>query len=133
MSGISVKTAKKSLANVKWGQGKNKHRRSLGSSNLRVEEMEITHEDIIEKFNEQKGLCYYSGLPLEEEYNYVSKHPFAISVERLDNKKGYVVDNIRLTRRMFNLGRGSYTGDFHELMKTLLFEFTSSYQQRKLS
>jgi hypothetical protein len=122
MEELSVKTAKKLLANVKWGQGRNKHRKSLGSSGLRVEEMQITSGDIIQQFNKQNGLCYYSGLPMNEEYNHISRHPFAISVERLDNKKGYVLDNIKLTRRLFNLGRGSYTGDFHKLMKTLLFE-----------
>ena len=122
MEELSAKTAKKLLANVKWGQGRNKHRKSLGSSNLRVEEMQITTNDLINLFNKQKGVCHYSGLPLKEEYNYVARHPFAISVERLDNKKGYVLDNIRLTRRLFNLGRGSYAGDFHKIMKTLMFE-----------
>ena len=119
---LSNKTAKKLVANVKWGQGRNKHRKSLGSSGLRVEDIEITNEDIIYLYDKQGGMCHYSGLPLKEEYNHIPRHPFAISVERLDNKKGYVLDNIKLTRRLFNLGRGSYAGDFNKVMKTLVFE-----------
>ena len=78
--------------------------------------------NIINKFNEQEGLCFYSKLPLQEKYNYVYKHPFAISVERINNKQGYLMDNVRLTRRLFNLGRGSYDGNFQEVMSELVRE-----------
>ena len=121
MSKLSIKTARKLLANVRAGQSRNKQRKLLGN-NVRVENVEITHEDIIKKFNEQSGLCFYSKLPLQEEYNYVYKHPFAISVERVDNKQGYLMDNVRLTRRLFNLGRGSYDGNFQEVMNDLINE-----------
>tara|TARA_B100000676_G_C17965293_1_gene780018 strand:- start:885 stop:1268 length:384 start_codon:yes stop_codon:yes gene_type:complete len=121
MNPLSIKTARKLLANVKAGQSRNKQRKSLGN-NVRVEDVEITHQDIIDKFDEQGGLCFYSKLPLQEEYNYVYKHPFAISVERIDNKQGYLMDNVRLTRRLFNLGRGSYDGDFQGVMDELVSE-----------
>ena len=117
MNPLSIKTARKLLANVKAGQSRNRQRKSLGN-NVRVEDIEITHEDIVNKFNEQEGLCFYSKLPLQEEYNY----PFAISVERINNKQGYLMDNVRLTRRLFNLGRGSYDGNFQEVMSELVCE-----------
>ena len=76
----------------------------IEGDNNAIFSLEITNEDIIHLYAKQKGRCHYSGLPLKEEFNHIPRHPFAISVERLDNKKGYVLDNIKLTRRLFNLG-----------------------------
>ena len=121
MNELSKKTARKLIANVKAGQARNRQRKSLGN-NVRIEAVEITYEDILKKYNDQGGLCFYSKLPLDEKYNYVYKHPFAISVERVDNKQGYTMQNIKLTRRFFNLGRGSYNGDFQKVMSDLVQE-----------
>ena len=46
----------------------------------------------------------------------MTRHPLAISVDRLDNKKGYVYGNVALTLRVFNLGKASYTGDFKSVV-----------------
>ena len=71
------------------------------------------------KFVQQSGKCYWSKIPLDEKYNYITKHPLAISVDRLDNTIGYCFDNVALTLRVFNLGKGSYKGDFPEVIEHL--------------
>jgi hypothetical protein len=75
-------------------------------------------------YNKQDGKCYWSGLPLNPEYNKIKHHPFAISPERLDNSKPYDTSNVVLCRRMFNLGRMAFPElDFGQAMKQLKEEF----------
>ena len=59
----------------------------------------------MEIYEKQSGNCYWSGLPMDANYNAIKHHPFAISPERLDNSKPYCKENVVLCRRMFNLGR----------------------------
>ena len=67
----------------------------------------------------QKGRCYYSGVPLKEEYLFTGDQNIeAISVERIDNNKGYIVSNIRLTLRGINKMRSvSEETQFIDLLK----------------
>ena len=114
------KTAKKLLANVHYSQGRNR------VNNRSVKEIELNEEDLIKKFESQNGKCYWSGLKLNGEFNNIKHHPFAISVERLDNKKGYTYENTVLTRRIFNLGRMAFPeNDFRDVVKILKEEFNN--------
>jgi len=122
---MDIKTAKKILSNIKFGQTRNASRIKKGQG-LREQKIELTPDDILKKFQEQDGKCYWSNLPLEEKYNYIKRHPRAISVDRLDNQVGYIYENISLTLRIFNLGRGSYYGNFREVMDYIFIQFSSS-------
>ena len=115
---MELKTAKKILTNIKFGQRRNAARIEQGQG-LTVQEIEISAQDIVDLCKKQKGKCHWSGLAFDEKYNYISKHPLAISLDRLNNKIGYVHGNVALTLRVFNLGRGSYFGDFEPIMKEL--------------
>jgi len=115
---LSLKDAKKIYQNVKFSTSRNEWLRGNGENRV-VTEITLTAEDLIRKYEEQNGLCYWSDLLLEPRYNYIKRHPLAISVERLDNSKGYTYENIKLVIRMFNLGRCSYQGDFHEVVNSL--------------
>ncbi len=115
---MKIKTAKKLMSNIKFGQTRNAARKDLGQG-LRVQEIEVTADDIVNKFHEQGGLCYWSGIKMNEDFNYIKRHPLAISVDRLDNKLGYVYDNLALTLRVFNLGKGSFIGDFSLVIKQI--------------
>ena len=89
-----------------------------------VRQIHITADDIIAKFNDQGGKCYWSGLPLQIEYNSIKFHPFAISPERINNDEDYTYDNFVLTRRMFNLGRMAFPhNDFKHAIDMLRKEF----------
>lgn len=99
---MDVKTAKKLMGCVSYSQSRNRVNRRP------VKDIEITENDLMRKYREQNGRCYWSGLFLDPNFNRVKHHPFAISVERLDNSKGYTYDNTVLTRRIFNLGRMAF-------------------------
>jgi hypothetical protein len=115
---MNLKTAKKILANINYSQGRNR------VSNRPVKEISLTPDVLVSKFNEQDGKCFWSKLPLSEEFNYIKHHPFAISADRLDNNKGYTYENTVLTRRLFNLGRMAFPEkDFKEVITMLKQEF----------
>jgi hypothetical protein len=116
---MNRKTAKKLLANVNYSQGRNRVNKRP------VKEILLTEETLIQKYEEQDGKCYWSGLELDENFNYIKHHPFAISVERLDNSKGYTYENTVLTRRLFNLGRMAFPeSEFKNVIETLSKEFS---------
>ena len=69
---------------------------------------EITVEDLVDIFYKQKGLCYWLKIklePLEVFENCLQ----AMSVDRIDNTKGYTKDNIVICTRFANLGRNDKT------------------------
>lgn len=115
---LSLQDARKIFQNMKFSTSRNNWLRTNGENRV-VTEITMTPEDLIRKYQEQSGLCYWSEIPLDASFNYIKRHPLAISVERLDNKQGYTYENIRLVIRMFNLGRCSYGGDFHQVIELL--------------
>ena len=118
---MDIKLAKAMLGGIAYSQGRNK------VSGRPVKEVTITEQDLVDMFTEQQGLCYWSGLPLDATFNKIKHHPFAISPERLDNSLPYSKENVRLCRRIFNLGRMAFPEkDFEEAMKTLKEEFKNA-------
>ncbi len=120
---MKLETAKKLISNIRFGQTRNAARKNKGQG-LTVKDIDLTPDDLIRKFQDQDGKCYWSGIALDESYNYITRHPLAISVDRLENKKGYTFDNVALTLRVFNLGKASYTGDFSEVVEIIKESWT---------
>ena len=61
--------------------------------------------DYLQKvFEEQNGKCYWTGLPLNIE---LKTGRLAMSVDRIDQEKDYVIGNLCFTFVFFNIGRGS--------------------------
>jgi hypothetical protein len=82
----------------------------------------ITFEDLKNQFEIQKGLCFWFNKPMDHIYNKTPYHPLAISVDRLDNDKGYDKDNIVLCYRFANIGRGRFPSDEFAKLITFLAE-----------
>jgi hypothetical protein len=115
---MDTKLAKKILGGIAYSQGRNK------VSGRPVKVVTLTEQDLIDMYDKQGGKCYWSGLPLNAEYNNIKHHPFAISPERLDNNLPYDTSNVVLCRRMFNLGRMAFPEkDFEQAMNLLKEEF----------
>ena len=68
----------------------------------------VTIEDLRYIFEKQGRKCYWLGIPLDPNNNYIANHPLAISVDRLDNSRGYHRNNIVICSRFANLGRGPF-------------------------
>jgi len=66
---------------------------------------DIDFEFLVELYNKQKGLCAYSGLPLQFKAN----NDWTISLERIDTFKGYIKTNICLICWEFNTPDKSIT------------------------
>jgi len=77
----------------------------------------ITAGDIRKLYDEQEGICALSGqpilLPQSSKYQSVTA-----SIDRIDNSKGYISDNIQLVHKRINILRGALSvEDFVELCK----------------
>ena len=77
----------------------------------------LTPEELNEMHEEQDGLCALSGLSIG--WSKVGWEHSA-SIDRLDNDKGYFLDNIQLVHKKINMMRGSLTvDDFLELCQAV--------------
>tara|TARA_Y100000592_G_scaffold85879_1_gene138503 strand:+ start:5636 stop:6055 length:420 start_codon:yes stop_codon:yes gene_type:complete len=94
-----------------------------GNQSTRRHEISITIEDLKEAWKKQNGKCYWLKIDMSLEDLFVTRSPFAPSVDRLDSSAGYHKDNIVLCSRFANLGRGAYDGDdFRPRLEKLLKE-----------
>ena len=94
-----------------------------GNQSTRRHEISITIEDLKEAWKKQNGKCYWLKIDMSLEDLFVTRSPFAPSVDRLDSSVGYHKDNIVLCSRFANLGRGAYDGDdFRPRLEKLLKE-----------
>ena len=92
-----------------------------GNQSTKRHKITITIEDLKELWSIQKGKCYWMGIDMSLEDLFLPHSPFAVSVDRVDSKKGYHKSNIVLTTRFANRGRGKYdNADFVERLDSLL-------------
>lgn len=83
------------------GATKNSHRRGHG-------EPEVTADWIVNELRRQP-FCPYTGIRLiapDEDKNGGRRSPWAPSLDRVDNSKGYTIENTRLTSWFWNCFRG---------------------------
>lgn len=75
----------------------------LHDCKYRKYEIDIDVEYINYLFKKQNGKCYWFGVDLIP--SPIKKHPQQPSLDRLDNKKGYIKGNVVLTCYSANIGR----------------------------
>ena len=93
---LSVKT----YDNVNWLTRVMNNMRSSDKKN------DITVKDVIEQYEKQEGLSYFLKLPMDLTMKDKLR---AISIDRIDNSKGYIKGNFTLVTRFENMGRNSNT------------------------
>jgi hypothetical protein len=79
----------------------------------RGKEITITLESLKEIWDSQKGICPLTGWALElptQSKNYKLRLKTA-SLDRIDNSKGYAVDNVRFVSVMFNFARNKFSDE----------------------
>lgn len=84
-----------------WKNAVNRHNsKKLGSK------CELTYEDIVYMFDNQQGMCHYTGLLMELTGD---KSPYKISIDRIDSSLNYTRDNCVLCCQCINYAKNSYT------------------------
>ena len=73
----------------------------------RTEPLDVTIDEmfLVKQFSRQNGKCYWTEFPIDPHGVYEKNNPLAPSLERLDESKGYVPDNVVICLRLFSLGR----------------------------
>jgi len=85
--------------------------RIKSNSNSRKKALGISKSLLKKIFKMQDERCYWLGVKLNPEANLEANHPLALSIDRIDNDKGYNINNIVISSRLANLGRGCYSAD----------------------
>lgn len=75
-------------------------------------EFTITEQDVNQLWEQQEGLCYYSGLPMERT-NRGAGCPAtqAVSIDRIDSSLGYIAGNIVLCCSSVNIMKNNLSID----------------------
>lgn len=73
----------------------------------RPTENPVTHTQLMEMFLQQEGKCAVSGLTMTWMRGKI--HLTSISIDRIDSKRGYSADNVRLICHAINRLRGDHT------------------------
>lgn len=75
-------------------------------------------QDIYDKFVEQEGKCYYTGITMT--LPDVTRSIFDISLDRIDNSKGHTKSNTCLVSQGCNFARNAYSvQEFQEFIKAI--------------
>jgi len=103
------------LKNVKGNASLRPRRRTIsvndgddyGTAKIPYEETEvtITAQDLRNQFQSQEGKCYWLGYTINPNDIFEPRNNAAMSVDRIDNDKGYIPDNFVIVTRFANLGR----------------------------
>jgi len=79
-------------------------------------EFDISESDLLDLWENQKGRCAYTGLPLIATAN----QPNTMSLDRVDSSIGYVVGNIQLVCSAINKMKQEYSEDLFILLCQLV-------------
>ncbi len=88
--------------------------------NRTIKEFKISIDFVVELWHKQGGKCAITGMDMIHRPNELC----GASVDRIDNSRGYLPDNVHLVCRWVNLARGKFTldefrkvlGDFSQLL-----------------
>lgn len=94
------------------------------SAKKRKIEFNITGEEIVKKFNDQGGVCAFTGLDLifpDSQLKFY-KCNYTASLDRINNNLGYSFENIQFTHKLINKSRKSLTVQEYKDFCRLVFE-----------
>ncbi len=95
----------------------------------RTEPLDVTIDELYlaKQFSKQRGKCYWTDFPINPQGVFESHNPLAPSLERLDDTKGYIPENVVIALRLFNLGRQRCPKEkFKELVNELKQYFSGN-------
>jgi len=88
-------------------------------------EVTITIQDLMDIFEKQKGLCALSKIKMTWHQGKIL--PTSISIDRIDNSKGYIENNVRLVCVVINAFKSTQTdAELYEFAKSLVENMSKS-------
>tara|TARA_B100000214_G_C23494604_1_gene413246 strand:+ start:66 stop:500 length:435 start_codon:yes stop_codon:yes gene_type:complete len=97
----------KYLVSSSRGNGAAGINKGNGSARPEPLEFDITWQWIEQQFEKQDRRCFYTRYPINPYSCFDTGNRLAISVDRVNSKKGYTMDNVVLTCSYVNIGLGS--------------------------
>jgi len=112
-SDIETKVFKSLMSRIKVSSRETIIRSTTSYSRGRKHALEVSIDwkDLRDQYYKQNGKCYWFNIDLNLSDNLISWHPLAISCDRIDNTIGYTKENIVISSRFANLGRGAASKD----------------------
>jgi len=111
-------TGYEDISGSKWGSIKS-------GAIIRGLEFLITKEQVWEKYLEQNKKCYFTN----QDISFKGK---TASIDRLDNSKGYSIDNISIVHKDINIMRNKYSIDYFIEMCNLVSNNMGLINQAKV-
>ena len=71
----------------------------------------VSLDYLVTMFDNQEGLCIVSGIKMTWSAGDSGRKPTTISLDRIDNSKGYIPGNVRLVCWMVNAFKGTWTDE----------------------
>lgn len=84
--------------------------------------VEVTLQDLLDKWKEQKGICVYSGVPLrlvEKDSGWINS---TASLDRIDSDIGYIKGNIQWVHKRINIMKSDMSHGEFQLWCKLVYE-----------
>lgn len=98
----------------------------IANSKNRNLNLEITPDDIYEKYVRQNKKCALSGLDLSLSFDAETN---TVSVDRIDSKKHYTKDNIQIVHKIINQCKMDLSdGDFYNFCKSVYLNLKEKYE-----
>lgn len=98
----SLTTLFNHIKKASWKRGARDKNRSSNDPRL---ELNITPQYLINLWNQQNGCCAITKYQM----TYQTGSLYSVSIDRIDNSKGYIVNNIQLVCKAINLAKGKHT------------------------
>ncbi len=83
---------------------------------------EVSQEEILDKYNQQKGKCALSGLDIIIQRNYKKYKEMTASLDRIDSNKDYTIDNIQWVHKDINKMKNHFSEEYFIKMCKLIIE-----------
>ena len=68
--------------------------------------IDLTIEGLKELWDKQEGKCAVTGVQMSLERG---NDPYQLSLDRIDNSRGYALDNVRWVCYIYNIARGQFS------------------------
>jgi len=101
-------------------------RRAFYRSKKFRREFSVEDKDVLNLYNKQKGRCALSKVPFIICHKGSKRTKNNLSIDRIDSKKGYTVDNIQLVDKNINKSKGTLSNSEFLHWCRLIYEYQKS-------